>query len=463
MKKFLLSSLFLGFSASGIPPGKTGREESKDQVSKASRAESVSGPADLAGMKTPERPTLSADEPTPGQKIAIEQMGVNKTEFDEAFGSELVDSWNIDWDCFKEQLPFDHPRRRNNLKKIENYLKQIKSNYDLRNKITDLIVSTQKIYSVHLEETCKAEIRKLRSDIAASPKLGKKYNGVQLGCKINLQLEDGSILKYHVKTHSGGRLMDTSKSTAAKTVNPIELFVYKILEHLGIGCECHFFGYSKEDFYIATLDAGTNGEFHEFEHFQKNKEEGTKLWGEKLDEIEQFEYKTEFGTTSYHREEAEEFIKDDNLAHDFMFELTKVDYVCRMLFLGDVLNNSDNFGFIEKDGKREVKIIDFRLGDKNKWEIDLNNPLSEEDIENNLIDIFRGFKTGNGQYRYASMEPPRAFSLHYRDIPLRFEIMKQTFDFYFDILEKVDFAYQDICKTINQTMFKEEKKLCKKN
>ena len=256
--------------------------------------------------------------------------------------------------------------------------------------------------------------------------------------------------------------MDTSKSTAAKTVNPIELFVYKILEHLGIGCECHFFGYSKEDFYIATLDAGTNGEFHEFEHYKKNKEEGIKLWGQKLDEIEQFEYKTEFRTTSYHREEAEEFIKDDNLAHDFMFELTKVDYVCRMLFLGDVLNNSDNFGFIEKDGKREVKIIDFRLGDKNKWEIDLNNPLSEEDIENNLIDIFRGFKTGNGQYRYASMEPPRAFSLHYRDIPLRFEIMKQTFDFYSDILEKVDFAYQDICKTIDQTMFKEEKKVMQK-
>ena len=122
MKKFILNFLLLGLYSSAMPPGKTAREEFQDQVSKSHRPESVSAAADMAGMKTPERSTLNSDFQTPGQKIAIEQMGVNKTEFDEAFGSELVDSWNIDWDCFKEHLPFEHPRRRSSLKRISDKL-----------------------------------------------------------------------------------------------------------------------------------------------------------------------------------------------------------------------------------------------------------------------------------------------------------------------------------------------------
>ena len=455
MKKFLLSSLFFGLCANGMPPGKTQREEFQDQVSKSHRPESVSAAADMAGMKTPERSTLNSDFQTPGQKLAIEQMSVNKTEFDKAFGSELVDSWNIDWDCFKETLSFDHPRRRNSLRRIDEKLGKMETEHKLRFHINNLVRRIQGIYTTHLEETCKAEIRKLRHDIAASPKLNEKSNGVQLGCKVNLQLEDESILKYHVKTHSAGRL-EASPGTAPKIIDPIELFVYKILEHLGIGCECHFFGYSKEDFYIATLDAGTNGEFHEFEYFQKNKEEGTKLWGEKLDEIvKRYKIINSNGTASFKSEEAEEFVKDDFLAHEFIFELTKVDYVCRMLYLYDVLNNAGNFGFIEKGGKKEIKAIDFRLGDKNKWEIDLNAPLSKEEIEKNLREILSGFKTGNGQYRYTAMNPPGAFALHYRCANARFKTMEQVVDFYSDILEKIELTYQDISQVLDQAMFEE--------
>ncbi len=45
-------------------------------------------------------------------------------------------------------------------------------------------------------------------------------------------------------------------SAAAKPVDPRELLVYKVLEHLGVGCETFFFSRSLEDFYFATLDAG---------------------------------------------------------------------------------------------------------------------------------------------------------------------------------------------------------------
>ena len=455
MKKIILNFLLLGLYANGMPPGKTAREESQDQVSKSHRPESVSAAADMAGMKTPERSTLNSDFQTPGQKIAIEQMGVNKTEFDEAFGSELVDSWNIDWDCFKEHLPFEHPRRRSSLKRISDKLKTVNLMHPLRLKIDSICGQSSEIHFDRLFAISKAKIKELKEAVA-SPKLSCKKDGVQMGVKVSIPLEDGSTLKYHVKTHSSGRLMDASKSTAAKPVNPIELFVYKFLEHLGIGCDCHFFGYSKEDFYIATLDAGTNGEFHEFEYFQKNKEEGTKLWGEKLDEIvKRYKIINSNGTASFKSEEAEEFVKDDFLAHEFIFELTKVDYVCRMLYLYDVFNNAGNFGFIEKGGKKEIKAIDFRLGDKNKWEIDLNAPLSKEEIEKNLREILSGFKTGNGQYRYTAMNPPGAFALHYRCANARFKTMEQVVDFYSDILEKIELTYQDISQVLDQAMFEE--------
>jgi len=161
------------------------------------------------------------------------------------------------------------------------------------------------------------------------------------------------------------------------------------------------------------------------------------------------------GTASFKSEEAEEFVKDDFLAHEFIFELTKVDYVCRMFYLYDVLNNAGNFGFIEKGGKKEIKAIDFRLGDKNKWEIDLNAPLSKEEIEKNLREILSGFKTGNGQYRYTAMNPPGAFALHYRCANARFKTMEQVVDFYSDILEKIELTYQDISQVLDQAMFEE--------
>ena len=55
-----------------------------------------------------------------------------------------------------------------------------------------------------------------------------------------------------VKTKSSGPIF-------AKLISAYELLIYKVLEHLGVGCETHFMHRITEDVYIATLDAGYNG------------------------------------------------------------------------------------------------------------------------------------------------------------------------------------------------------------
>ena len=90
-----------------------------------------------------------------------------------------------------------------------------------------------------------------------------KTDGVQLGIQVKITLKNGEKRKYHVKTHSSGRL--SSNSSAAKPVNPQDLIVQKVLERLGFGCEAHFLQRSLKDVYIATLDAGHGGSFNVFE------------------------------------------------------------------------------------------------------------------------------------------------------------------------------------------------------
>jgi hypothetical protein len=88
------------------------------------------------------------------------------------------------------------------------------------------------------------------STVEFRPKLG----GVQMGSQAHVTFPDGTTLKYHIKTHSGGRR--ASHSSAAKLIDPRELLVYKFLAYIGMGCESHFFHQSLEDVFIATLDAG---------------------------------------------------------------------------------------------------------------------------------------------------------------------------------------------------------------
>ena len=139
---------------------------------------------------------------------------------------------------------------------------------DFERLYTDLLKLRDKISGIHLErlERCALEYFAQRFRDASAVNFVSKVAGVQLGSQADVTFPDGKLLKYHLKTHSGGRL--ASHSSAAKPIDPRELLVYKFLEHFGLGCETHFFHRSLEDVFIATLDAG-HAEGSSFSTFQR--------------------------------------------------------------------------------------------------------------------------------------------------------------------------------------------------
>ena len=97
---------------------------------------------------------------------------------------------------------------------------------------------------------------------------------------MKITFKNGEKRKYHVKTHSTGRLLCISP--VAKSVNPRELLVYIVLERLGFGCETHFLQRNLQDVYIA--DAGHGGSFNVFKKAigilgVGNEAYGQSLWG----------------------------------------------------------------------------------------------------------------------------------------------------------------------------------------
>ena len=65
-----------------------------------------------------------------------------------------------------------------------------------------------------------------------------KRNGDQLEEFIDLILKNGKKIRYFIKTHRHGT---TKTSSSTKDVDLKEVFIYKVLELLGIGEETHFF------------------------------------------------------------------------------------------------------------------------------------------------------------------------------------------------------------------------------
>ena len=65
-----------------------------------------------------------------------------------------------------------------------------------------------------------------------------KKNCDQLGELVDLTLRNGQQIRYFIKTHRHG---STKNSSSAKDVDMKEVFIYKVLELLGIGEEAHFF------------------------------------------------------------------------------------------------------------------------------------------------------------------------------------------------------------------------------
>ncbi len=225
-----------------------------------------------------------------------------------------------------------------------------------------------------------------------------KVAGVQMGSQAYVTFPDGKLLKYHLKTHSGGRL--ASHSSAAKPIDPRELLVYKFLEHIGVGCEVHFFHRSLEDVFIATLDAG-HADGSSFSTFQRatctNAEcdvpnYGDSLWGSLRSELDR------------HKDVRviEDNIQSDCIAQNFLLQMASLDMISRIFLLHDLLNNVDNFGFCTSPKRIPcLKVLDFRLTDSADMSIGQEH--------------FRGFLVGNGMFNYGRSHNTLRYAL--RDRP----------------------------------------------
>ena len=342
---------------------------------------------------------------TPGQIASDEQTAITKDRFFSVFTQEIVDSWNIHWEVFQDTaMVFDAPQKRVAIRNIEERFKKFKGPVTtdfltLSGQVAQIKRQMEVVHETRLEQVALEYFAGLFPQ--ARVEISEKTGGVQLGLKIRVQLAD-QVRVYHVKTHAEGRLQENS--TAAKMVDAKELFVYKLLEFLGIGPMAYFFQRSPEDFYIATLDASMDpksqqpGEFLTFDLWKAQAELLPKLVGffstlklANLKEVDRIETEAQ----------------SDRTAQKFMHDVMKLDLLSRILRLGDTTTNPANFGFNHFPAHVcNICLIDFRVPDKKEPLI-----VTQDNVG--------GFLEGNGEFNYNGEHPGVKYALHNRSRVLR--------------------------------------------
>jgi hypothetical protein len=235
--------------------------------------------------------------------------------------------------------------------------------------------------------------------------------GDQLGTVVivhTAHAEDKKI-KYFVKTHSKG--LKSGNSSAAQPFVPQELMVYKVLEGLGIGCKSHFFGRDGKHFYIATLDANTEGEFKEYSKFDRGRpDEVASIWG-RLINLNENARKNEVG-----HEAIEENISTDPIAKRFIHQVSLLDILARLMKLTDLQTNGDNFGFVvrQHDDLPSLRVIDFRLHEAADFSVN--------------VDHFGGFLVGNGFFNYHDADKAVCYALRNRPVQHRVAEVRRIFE-----------------------------------
>ena len=229
-----------------------------------------------------------------------------------------------------------------------------------------------------------------------------KSGGDHLGVIAKIETETGQK-KYYVKTHSEG--LQSQYSSGARTLNPRELAVYKILEYLEIGCETHFFGRDLKNFYIATKDAKSIEYGHDFDTY---------------------------GNLTKNAIEPKE-IEDG---------LTILDLISRIMRLSDLQTNPGNFGFSSTMGGYIVRAMDFKVA---------NDDMSYKTGE----DHFRGLLEGNGTFNYGA-DKLINFVLREQDITLRIARAKKVFNSKFGNYKKaLELAYKGVYNALHNTIKKD--------
>jgi hypothetical protein len=222
------------------------------------------------------------------------------------------------------------------------YLRQNRQRYELyvtlHTKIADYLDgNTENIQTAvreyFLVQHCKAGLDESLLAISFAP----KKSGIQTGFICDVSNGTQSV-RYYIKTHQYGLTEDNVKSI--KPPDTKELFVYKLLHHIGIGPQAHFIIPSrgtKKTIYIATMDC--------------------------------------------HLALLSQLTKDtaNNNA------LLQLDLISRILCLSDCATNSSNCGQV--DGK--AMIVDFRI--------------EKQSLGYAKEDILDKFYEGNSEFHYTGL------------------------------------------------------------
>jgi hypothetical protein len=152
----------------------------------------------------------------------------------------------------------------------------------------------------------------------------------------------------------------------------MELFVYKVLENLGIGPEIHFLGKDREYLYIASKDVGCTDD--------------------PTVRFKSYNYRTIEANAELLGVDASTFdgmVQEDKVNTVVVEGLVLGDLICRVFGITDVTTCRENFYFVcDKLGHiTHFKIIDFD-----------NPPIYITYLTTPIRGLFNGFLKGNGPY-----------------------------------------------------------------
>lgn len=386
--------------------------------------------SDCETDSTPQRGLTIAEatsvEPTPGQRTAQLQAVVFTPErFIDVFGEDGFNKLLMTLDSSPERgqksfntladatISYDDHRKRILIRKVSKFMEGYFSarckdpifNH-LYGQVLNIKTITEDVPYNRINESSASYFQGIYpgSIVTCSSKTG----GDQLGTVVKVQTADGRTLIYYVKTHSKG--LKSGHSSAPQLLNPKELMVYKVLEKLGIGCESHFFGRDGKHFYIATLDANTDGEFKEYNQFDRSSVYSVaQLWGSLInlsDDARKNEAEYEI---------IEARISLDQVAQSFIHHMSTLDILARLMLLTDLQTNGDNFGFVNvRPSFSLLRVLDFRLHETDNFK------LTERD--------FGGFLVGNGFFNYYAADKAVCYALKNRPVQYRVAEVKNIFE-----------------------------------
>ena len=339
-----------------------------------------------AEEQTPDRASggaaLTAPE-TPGQlahRLQIEFFRDQRGLIQGVLGQSFVEKLPL-FETLTLKGPEGSSQRRSAFKMIDRALGGVRAKtndyYTLLGMVSDFRKTREAVHSTRLEELTRQYFT-IGSFKGSAVDFDFKTGGDQLGAIAHVT-RGPKTLTYYIKTHSEGT--KSSQSSAARLLRPEELMAYKVLELLGVGCECHFFGRDPKNFYIATLSAHHGGVvFREYEKFVKGEDMLRRsLWG-CLDSLD-----AKSAVNERNAAQIEGNIGSDPIAQHFMQQTVLLDLLARIMRLTDFQTNSTNFGFVETDQGYLAKVLDFRM-------------LPKEQLHSS----FHGFLDGNGLFDYSA-------------------------------------------------------------